>query len=433
MLQVLAPVWALLLGMMLIMIGNGMQATLMGVRGGIEGFGTLQLSVITSGYFLGFLIGSRLAPEMIRRVGHVRVFAALGSFISAGLIAFPVLTDPVSWTVIRVLLGFCLSGVYVTAESWLNNAATNTTRGKVLSVYMVVQMAGMIAAQGLMNLGDASGFYLFVIPSILVSLAFAPILLSISPTPAFETAKPMSLPGLYRKSPLASVGTLLLGGAFSAQFGMASVYGSAVGLSVAQITGFVAAIFTGSMVWQFPVGWLSDRMDRRVLILILAAVGTIATAAGLVVGARFEALLVLAFVVGGVANPLYALFIAYLNDYLEVEDMAAASGGLVFAYGVGAIIGPVFTGWLMAAAGPRGFWLYLTIVFGAVVIYAGWRMTRRPSVPVDETGAYVGVSPTGSPVAMAAAQEWAAEQEASPDEDAAAATDAVGSSSDAGD
>ncbi len=411
MFQVLASVWALLLGMLFIMIGNGMQATLMGVRGALEGFGTLELSIITSGYFLGFLVGSRVAPDLIRRVGHVRVFAALASFISAGLIAFPVLTDPVSWTLIRLVLGFCLSGVYVTAESWLNNAASNETRGTVLSVYMVAQMVGMIAAQGMMNLGDAAGFFLFVLPSILVSLSFGPILLSITPTPAFETAKPMSLRQLYDNSPLASVGTLLLGGAFAAQFGMASVYGAAAGFSVGEITAFVAAIFTGSLVCQMPVGWLSDRMDRRVLILALAAIGTAATGAGFVWGAQFEALLFLAFIVGGVANPLYALFIAYTNDYLEVEDMAAASGGLVFAYGLGAIVGPMATGQLMDMVGPHGFWLFLVLVFAAITLYAGWRMTRRPAVPVDETGAYLGVQPTASPVALAAAQEWAAEQE----------------------
>src|SRR6056297_3725705 len=253
MFKVIGSVWALLLGILLVMIGNGMQATLMGVRGAMEGFGTLELSITTSGYFLGFLVGSRLAPELIRRVGHVRVFAALGSFLSAGLIAFPILTDPYSWTVIRILLGFCLAGVYVTAERWLNNAAINTTRGKILSAYMIAQTTGIIAAQGLMNLGEAAGYFLFVVPSILVSLSFAPILLSASPTPAFETDKPMTLRQLYETSPLASVGMLILGGIFAAQFGMASVYGAQAGLSVAQISGFVAAIFTGAMVFQAPV------------------------------------------------------------------------------------------------------------------------------------------------------------------------------------
>ncbi|MCZ0811788.1 MAG: MFS transporter [Pseudomonadota bacterium] len=426
MFQVIASVWALLLGMTLIMIGNGMQATLMGVRGAIEGFGTLELSIITSGYFLGFLVGSRLAPGLIRRVGHVRVFAALGSFLSAGLIAFPVLTDPISWTVIRVVIGFCLSGVYVTAESWLNNAATNQTRGKVLSLYMVAQMAGLIAAQGMMNLGEAAGYFLFVIPSILVSLSFAPILLSVTPTPAFESTKPMSLRQLYDHSPLASVGILLLGGVFAAQFGMASVYGAAAGLSVAQITGFVAAIFAGSMVWQFPVGWLSDRMDRRLLILGMGAIGAVSTVIGLFAGIQFETLLVLAFIMGGVANPLYALFIAYTNDTLEVEDMAAASGGLIFAYGVGAIAGPIIMGQVMELVGPEGFWLFSAVIFVAITLYASWRMTRRAAVPVDETGSYLGVLPTSSPVAVEAAQEWYVEQA----EDAAEAAEAGGAPAD---
>ncbi len=410
MIQVLAAVWALLLGMTLIMIGNGMQATLMGVRGAIEGFGTLQLSVITSAYFLGFLIGSRVAPDMIRRVGHVRVFAALGSFISAGLVAFPVLTDPYSWTVIRVILGFCLSGVYVTAESWLNNAATNQTRGTMLSAYMMAQTTGIIIAQGLMNVGEAAGYLLFVIPSILVSLSFAPILLSITPTPAFETNKPMSIRQLYHSSPLASVGILLMGGVFAAQFGMASVYGAAAGLNAAQISGFVAAIFVGAMTLQLPIGWLSDRMDRRILILGVAAMGALSTGVGIFLGADFKTLLVLGLVMGGAASPLYSLLIAYTNDFLEVEDMAAASGALVFVYGLGAIVGPMATGQLMEMIGPQGFWVFLSGLFTMTSLYAAWRMTRRAGVPVDETGAYLNVPPTVSPVAIEAAQEWYVEQ-----------------------
>jgi len=410
MIQVLAAVWALLLGMTLIMIGNGMQATLMGVRGALEGFGTLQLSVITSAYFLGFLIGSRVAPDMIRRVGHVRVFAALGSFISAGLVAFPVFTDPYSWTVIRVILGFCLSGVYVTAESWLNNAATNQTRGTMLSAYMIAQTTGIIIAQGLMNVGEAAGYLLFVIPSILVSLSFAPILLSITPTPAFETNKPMSIRELYHSSPLASVGILLMGGVFAAQFGMASVYGAAAGLNAAQISGFVAAIFVGAMTLQLPIGWLSDRMDRRILILGVSAMGALSTGVGIFLGVDFKTLLVLGFVMGGAASPLYSLLIAYTNDFLEVEDMAAASGALVFVYGLGAIVGPMATGQLMDMIGPHGFWVFLSALFTMTSLYAAWRMTRRAGVPVDETGAYLNVPPTVSPVAIEAAQEWYVEQ-----------------------
>ncbi|REC57723.1 MFS transporter [Rhodosalinus sediminis] len=423
MLQVLGGVWALLFGMALIMIGNGMHATLMGVRGDIEGFDSAALSVVTAGYFFGFLSGAQLAPRLIRSVGHVRVFAALGSFMSAGLIAFPLIAEPWAWTLLRIAIGFCMSGVYVTAESWLNNAATNEMRGKLLSAYMLAQMAGMILAQWLVTVADAAGPALFIGASILVSLSFGPILLSAVPLPAAETTKPMSLRRLYASSPLGTVGVFLLGGVFAAQFGMASVYGAQAGLSVDGIALFVAMIFVGSAVFQFPVGWLSDRMDRRVLILGLAAIGAAASALGFVSHGSLAPLLVAAFVMGGMANPLYSLFIAYTNDFLEIEDMPAASGGLVFTYGLGAILGPLAAGAAMEAGGSAFFWVVLLVLFAATALYAGWRMTRRPGVPVDETGAYVGVMPTSSPVALEAAQEWSqelAEQEEAEAESGAA-------------
>ncbi len=185
MLTVLRQSWALLLGVMLLMLGNGIQGTLLGIRGGLEGFSTQEMSYVMSSYFVGFLFGSRLTPGMIRRVGHVRVFAALGSMISAVLVLYPVLPDWTAWALMRVVIGFSFSGVYITAESWLNNASTNETRGQALSLYMIMQMVGIIGSQVLLNFGDPSGFVLFVIPSVLVSLAFTPILLSVSPAPAF--------------------------------------------------------------------------------------------------------------------------------------------------------------------------------------------------------------------------------------------------------
>src|SRR6056297_924841 len=202
MLQVLNGAWALLLGMMLLQVGNGMQSTLLGIRGELEGFSTFSMSLVMAGYFVGFLFGSRMAPEMIRRVGHVRVFAALASLISAVMILYPALTDPIAWGFGRIIIGFCFSGVYVTAESWLNNASDNENRGKALSLYMIVQMAGIVSAQALILVADPGGFILFIVPSVLISLAFAPILLSISPTPAFGTAKPLSLRKILRISPL---------------------------------------------------------------------------------------------------------------------------------------------------------------------------------------------------------------------------------------
>lgn len=412
MFQVLGAVWALLLGTVLIMTGNGMQATLMGVRGGIEGFSTFNLSVITSGYFLGFLAGSRLAPQLIRQVGHVRVFAALGSFMSAGLIAFPLLADPWVWSLLRVVLGFCMSGIYVTSESWLNNAASNATRGKVLGIYMIAQTLGGLLGQAMLNLASPGDFTLFVVASIVVSLAFAPILLSATPVPAAEKIRPMSLRRLYDVSPLGTVGLFLLGVVFTAQAGMGAVYGQAAGLSVSQIASFVSALIAGALITHLPIGWLSDRMDRRHLILAAAVAGGLACAVGGLAGGAFPVLMVAALGVGGVIAPLYSLLIAHVNDYLDFDDMPAASGGLVFVYGAGAMVGPLIVGQVMDRVGPAGFWMVTGASFAAVVGLGLWRMLHRPAKPADESS-YVGTLPTGSFVAIETAQDVAQDDESS--------------------
>lgn len=403
--QVLTGAWPLLFGMFLLMVGNGIQGTLLGVRGGIESFSTLQMSIVMSAYFLGFLGGSRAAPGLIRRVGHVRVFAALGSTISAVLILYPVMLNPWAWALGRVVIGFCFAGVYVTAESWLNNAADNSNRGKALSLYMIVQMGGIVCAQQLLNLADAGGFILFIIPSVFVSLAFAPILLSVQPTPAFETTKAMSLRGLIDASPLTCFGMLVLGGVFAAQFGMSAVFATEAGLSVRQISIFVSFTYIAALFAQYPIGWLSDHMDRRVLILILAAIGAAGALASAVMPPRFGLICVSAALVGGSSNPLYSLLLAYANDYLDHEDMASASAGFMFINGAGAILGPVLIGWLMGAFGPEAFWAVIAVLMGALVPYAIWRMTRRPAVATEDTVSYAPVMASASPVAVELAQE----------------------------
>ncbi|KEJ90232.1 MFS transporter [Sulfitobacter donghicola] len=426
MIQVLSSAWALLFGMCLLMVGNGMQGTLMGIRGDIEGFDTFMMSIIMSAYFVGFLGGSRLAPKMIRRVGHVRVFAALASAISAVMIIYPTFPNVVVWTLGRILIGFCFSAVYVTAESWLNNAADNSNRGKALSLYMIVQTFGIVASQALLLTAEPDGFILFIIPSILVSLAITPILLSITPTPAFETTKPMSLRELMNFSPLGCVGMFLLGGIFSAQFGMSSVYGSEAGLSVPQISTFVATFFIGAVVLQYPIGWISDRMDRRYLIIIVSIIGVVGSFMGMFLGSVFWLLLVSAFVVGGMSNPLYSLLMAHTNDFLEHDDMVAASGGLIFINGLGAILGPMITGWIMGTSlGPGGFYLFTAVLFGGIILYAGYRSTVRSALPAEDTGSYVPMPPTATTVAVEIAQEYAIETEIEEEEAALAEEEAL--------
>lgn len=413
MFQVFTGSWALFVGMFMLMVGNGLQGTLLGLRGEVEGFSTLSLSIVMSAYFLGFLFSSRYTPELIRRVGHVRVFAALGSMISAVLIAYPVLVDPWAWAVGRVIIGFCFCGVYITAESWLNDASSNDNRGKSLSLYMIVQMAGIVFAQWIVSQGDVSGYTLFIIPSILVSLAFAPVLLSVKPMPAFATAKPMKLRDLVKASPLACVGMFMLGGVFSAQFGMSAVYGSRVGLSVGEISFFVSSIYVAALVLQYPIGWLSDRMDRRVLIVWVSLLGAVGSMIAFLVPGYFVLIVISGAIVGGTSNPLYALLIAYLNDYLEKEDMAAASGGLLFINGIGAILGPLTVGLMMDLLGNNGFWLFTAILMASVGVYGMYRTTQRSRDDLDtEAVPYAPVSAASTPIAAELAQEVYIEEEA---------------------
>lgn len=404
--------WALFLGMFMLMIGNGVQGTLLGLRGDAEGFSTFALSIVMSAYFAGFLFSSKMTEGLIRKVGHIRVFAALGSTISAVLVLYPTLAEPWAWVLGRFIFGFCICGVYITAESWLNDSVTNETRGQALSMYMIVQMAGIVLAQYIVTTGDVSGYVLFIVPSVLVSLSFMPILLTVRPMPAFEQTKPMTLRHLIKASPLACFGMFVLGGIFSAQFGMAAVYGTQAGLTVGQISLFVSVIYIAALVAQFPIGWASDRFDRRLLIIACTVIGGFGSLIAFVVPANFTMILIAAALIGGTSNPLYALLIAYANDYLEKEDMAAASGGLLFINGVGAIAGPLFVGWIIGVVGPKGYWLYLGVLSLCIAAYALYRMTQRSRSEMDiEPVTYAPVSATTTPILAEVAQEVYIEEE----------------------
>ena len=306
-----------------------------------------------------------------------------------------------------MIIGFCFCGLYITAESWLNDASSNENRGKSLSLYMIVQMAGIVFAQWIVTTGDISGYVLFIIPSILVSLAFAPVLLSFKPMPAFEATKPMKIRDLIKASPLACVGMFMLGGVFSAQFGMSAVYGSRVGLTVGEISFFVSVIYISALVLQYPIGWLSDRMDRRVLIIWISLIGAAGSMIAFLIPGSYLMILISGAIVGGTSNPLYALLIAYANDYLEREDMASASGGLLFINGVGAIMGPLTVGLMMDVIGDNGFWLFTGILMFAVGAWGLYRSTQRSRsvLGVDEQVPYAPISAASSAVAAELAQE----------------------------
>ncbi|WP_406870565.1 MFS transporter [Thioclava sp. 'Guangxiensis'] len=386
--------WALLLGVMLLMVGNGMQGTLLGIRGQLEGIGTYEMSIVMTGYFAGFLIGSRSIPGLIGRVGHVRVFAALGSLISAVLIAYAAAPNWIAWSFMRVLIGFSFCGVYISAESWLNSSADKENRGQLLAAYMIVQSIGIVSAQLMLNVGDPSGYFLFVIPSILVSLAFTPILLSAGRAPDFSTETRMSFRRLWTVSPFGCVGIFLMGGIFSALFGMVSVWGTQAGLNVKEISLFVSAIYVGGLVAQYPLGYLSDRLDRRQMVTVLTAIAAVAMFYLFIATPGFAVLLPMAALLGAISNPVYSILVAYTNDFLDRAEMAAASAGLMFLYGIGSVAGPVVTGWMMETFGPQAFFLFISVLFACLTAYGLYRMTQRAAPSSDDTGTFAVLSPT---------------------------------------
>ncbi|MEM0922780.1 MAG: MFS transporter [Pseudomonadota bacterium] len=418
MLRVLSNSWALFLGMFLLQLGNGMQGTALGLRGGLEAFDSSTMGFVMTGYFLGFLGGARATPWMLRRVGHVRVFAALASLISAAFIIYAWWVDPVGWFLMRVLVGFCFSGVYVVAESWLNDGVDNANRGKALSAYLMVQMAGIVLSQAMINVASAEGFELFVIMSVAVSIAITPILLSVSPVPLFEATKGMSLVELFRSSPLGVIGCFFLGAIFGCMFGMAAVYATTIGLSTAQTATFVGVIYLGGLVCQYPIGWISDRIDRRTLIAIVTAIGALGCAAAGATDPSFQMLLAAGFLIGGMANPLYSVLIAHTNDFLEHDQMAAAAGGLVVLNGIGAAGMPVVVGYAMDWFGPPSFMWSMALCMVTISAYALYRMTARAATPVDETLPATPISMITTQVSAEYAQEYVVEQ-ATSDEDAA--------------
>jgi MFS family permease len=352
-LAAIRSVWALFLGLTLLMVGNGLLLTVVGLRAPIEGFATPVVGIVMAGYFAGFLAGSALTPIMVRRVGHIRVFAALASCASTAALAHILVIDPVSWTAMRVVTGLCASGLYVVAESWLNDSATNRTRGQILSAYMIVLLGGLAGGQALMSVADPAGFQAFVLARVLVSLALIPVLISRTQAPPYEALRPVGPRQLYRLSPLGVVGACLTGVAHGAFYGMGAVYAREVGLSVVQASLFLSVMTIGGMVLQWPIGRVSDRYDRRTVITVVAGAAALtALGAGLVGGTSGAAQQALAGLFGGLTLPLYSLFIAHTNDHLEPDQIVPASGTLVFVGGGGAILGPLSVSAAMAAVGP---------------------------------------------------------------------------------
>ena len=407
MLIILRQTWALFLGIAILMLAHGLQGTLLGLRANIEGFPDVATGVVMSGYYVGLLVGSLRVPILVNRVGHVRVFAALLSLGSTAILFQAIFVEPVAWFLMRLLTGYCFAGAFIVAESWLNGSASNESRGTVLSLYMVVQLGAMAGGQFLLNLADPRSFDLFILVSVLISVAAVPMLLTAVAAPTVTSGRAISLRTLYRLSPLGVVGLVGTGVGTGGLFSLAPVYANQEGLSVAAISTFMAAMTLGGVAFQLPVGRLSDRLDRR---WVIAAV-TILTGLALLPPALLPQLPTTwlypgFFLVGGLSLPVYALCVAHTNDFLNSEQMVGASSALILAFGIGAAAGPTLTALAMQGLGPSGFPLFLAVVHLVLGLFAFYRMTRRATVAAADRGAYMSLPPP-SPVFTPLAQESA--------------------------
>ena len=402
MLAAISSAWALLLGIALIMLGNGLQSTLLGVRATLEGFGTATTGLVMTAYFVGFVSGSMIVPRLLANVGHVRVFAALASLASGAALVHTVFVTPLSWGLIRVATGFCFAGLYVVAESWINEAATNKTRGQLLSVYMIMVLGGTGSGQLLMNLSDPRSFELFVLVSVLISFALIPITLSVGRAPPFEAPEPISVRALFRASPLGVTGAFLIGIAHSALYAMGPVFATEIGLDVERIALFIAVALFGGLALQWPIGWLSDRFDRR---RVIVAIAWIAATASIVAGVggidSYTVLIAATALLGGMSMPLYSLCGAHTNDHLTPRQIVAASATLVLVSGIGLTMGPLLAALLMQVAGPQGIFWLLTLMHACIGAFGLFRMMRREPVPLDEQRTYDPVSFRTSPIVQA--------------------------------
>lgn len=380
--------WALFVGIGLLMIGNGLQASVVGIRTQSEGFSTAVAGLIMACYFVGFLAGGRAATVALATVGHIRVFAALASMASTATIVHALVVHPLSWALMRFVTGVCMAGLYIVVESWINDLATNATRGRLLALYMVVTMGSMGFGQLLLNVASPDGFDLFVIASVLVSLSLVPITLSATSTPPLNNSRGMPVIELARIIPTGLTVSFLVGLAHGTLMALGALYATSVGLRPSEVAIFVGAPMVGGVAFQLPIGWLSDRLPRRGVMVFVAALAATAGVLAMAAPPASVAAYLWMFVLGGMSYPLYSLGIAYTNDWLEPEQILGASAALVMAVGVGAVIGPLAATGLMVLFGPSQFFVVVAAVHLAVVGYLLYRIATNEAPPTDEQTPY---------------------------------------------
>ena len=398
--NLLKGTWALFFGVGMMMLANGLQGSLIGIRASLEGYSASASGIILTGYYAGFLLGALYIPQRIKNVGHVRTFAALASIASISILIHSLHISFIGWFLMRFISGICFVGLYTVAESWVNDLSDNEHRGQALSVYMIVSMAGSAFGQLFLNLADPETATLFMIVSVLISISLVPILMVVSKQPDFSVAKFFTVKELYKTSPLGVVTAIMTGLAHGTLWGIGSIYALKNGLSIEQVSIFMFTFVIGGAINQYVVGFLSDKYDRRTVIVIVAFLASIFAVLAVLIGSSYTALIITTFIFGGLTVPLYALAIAHTNDFLEKDEMIAASAGIQLAGGIGLTIGPVIGGLSIDLIGANGFWIYLFLIHALLGVFGLFRMQIREAVPLEEQGSTVLVGSRTTPTLM---------------------------------
>jgi len=383
--------WALFSGFAILITAHGFQGNLLQVRSVIEDFSFITTGIIMSGYFVGYFVGANMIPNLVSKVGHIRVFAAFASMASLSILIHAVFVDPIVWTLARFLTGFSLIGVYIVVESWLNDRATNRNRGGVLSIYMFITFTGLAIGTLLLNFNKPQEYEPFILTSLLFSIALVPILLTKRAAPKFKKIGSIKIKQLYKISPLGTFSMLCNGLIHSAIFGYGAVYAASLNFTLFEISLFLFFITIAGALFQFPIGNYSDKNDRRkvliactficVIFCILSILFSGASLQNMYLATSVDADKIIFFVLvtlyAGFALPMFTLTLAYVNDFIEKEKFVAAGAGLQIIFGIGAMGGPFLASIFMSLYGPNGFFIYLSIFHLLIGLFGLYRITKR--------------------------------------------------------
>ncbi len=391
------PLIPLLVAAGILLGGNGMQSTLIALRGAQEGFSPALIGFMGTAYFGGFLLGCIFITRIMKSVGHIRAFSALAAIAASGTLTLALVIDPLMWSAIRFATGFCFAGLFTVMESWLNSGVSNQDRARVLALYRIIDIGSVTGAQFMIPVFGSGGFTIFAIMSIMITLSLVPVSLGDRSNPVPPEDVRLDLRKVWRISPLGSIGCIAVGVTNSAFRTLSPVYAEQIGMSVTDVVTFVSVGIIGGAIIQYPLGSLSDRWDRRMVLLITTCCALI-SALGLVIlaGSNPVANFAFVFVFGSFAMPLFSLSAAHANDRAGKGEFVLVNAALMLFYSLGAICGPLAASWFMQRNGPASLFIFAAAVYGVFILITLHRMRARGSVPAGQRGQFINLLRTSA-------------------------------------